>query len=241
MVRQKRKNRRIDIGSIRRKEIVQAAVAVIAEQGIQHLSLSEIEKRTGMSRGQLTYYFKTKEKILLAVFDRLLEHMGRQAGGNPGSGKWTCPAQSFFEFMEFLLRTLIQNPPANPEFRCLQHTFLSQIGHRRDFRRRLAGLYEEWRSHLAQYLTEELRKKPAVRKVSPRAMASVIQAIFHGLAVQNAADPLALDRVELVDLCRDMLMHYLWNRSDFRTRRLPANGVAHRRASRARTNGVNHE
>src|SRR2546422_9754259 len=68
-------NGRVTIASLRRTEIVQAATAVIAEQGLQHLSLSEIEKKVGMSRGQLTYYFKAKEEILLAVFDRLLQRM----------------------------------------------------------------------------------------------------------------------------------------------------------------------
>src|SRR5436189_4749925 len=72
------KNGRINIAEIRREQIVDAAAAVIAEQGIQNLSLSEIEKKVGMSRGQLTYYYKTKEEILLAVFDRLLQLMCEQ-------------------------------------------------------------------------------------------------------------------------------------------------------------------
>jgi len=52
-----------------------AAEAIIAGQGIHRLSLGQIEKRAGMSRGQLTYYFPTKESILLAVFDRMLRRM----------------------------------------------------------------------------------------------------------------------------------------------------------------------
>ncbi len=67
------KNPRIDVGSIRREQIVEAAIAVITERGLQNFSLSEIEKKAGMSRGQLTYYFPAKEDILLAVFDRLLQ------------------------------------------------------------------------------------------------------------------------------------------------------------------------
>ena len=78
------KNGRVTIAEIRRTEIVDAAAAVIAEQGIQHLSLSEIEAKVGMSRGQLTYYYKTKEEILLAVFDRLLAMMCRRHD-QPGS------------------------------------------------------------------------------------------------------------------------------------------------------------
>ena len=62
---------RANIASRRREEIVRAAVEVIAEKGIDELSLSAIEKRAGMSRGQLTYYFKKREDILLAVFDHM--------------------------------------------------------------------------------------------------------------------------------------------------------------------------
>ena len=75
---------RIGIGVLRREQIVDAAVAVIAEQGLQNLSLSEIEKKVGMSRGQLTYYFRAKEEILLAVFDRLVRLMHEQQPAGPG-------------------------------------------------------------------------------------------------------------------------------------------------------------
>ena len=74
----RKKKKQSKIAPLRREEIIEAAIAVITEQGLQNLSLSEIEKRADMSRGQLTYYFPTKEDILLAVFDRLvfLVHQG---------------------------------------------------------------------------------------------------------------------------------------------------------------------
>src|SRR5262245_41965014 len=85
-----RKKAPLAIAAIRREEIVEAAVAVLAEQGIQNLSLSEIERRAGMSRGQLTYYFPAKENILLAAFDRVLrmmyERMGTPRGPSPEVG-----------------------------------------------------------------------------------------------------------------------------------------------------------
>src|SRR3954463_3871666 len=77
------KSPRVDVAGIRRGQIVEAAVSIIAAQGLDKLSLSKIEEKVRMSRGQLTYYFKAKEDILLAVFDRLLEmiHQRVQAGG----------------------------------------------------------------------------------------------------------------------------------------------------------------
>jgi AcrR family transcriptional regulator len=217
------KSPRIDIASIRREQIVEAAVAVIAEQGLHNLSLSEIENRAGMSRGQLTYYFPTKEEILLAVFDRLLhlmyqrlgapegqagphQHCGAKAPNGKGEGEYWAGA---WQVMGHLFDALLRRPPLSPEFHALQYTFLSQIGYREDFRRRLASLYEEWRSHMARGLQDDLARGLASRPVPPRAMASLVQALLHGLSMQIAADPGAFDREEMAKLCLDVLGTYL--------------------------------
>ena len=146
------KTPRIDVGSIRREQIVRAAVSIIAEQGLQNLSLSEIEKKAGMSRGQLTYYFPAKEDILLAVFDRLIQQMHERRPGRPRRQRPVPAPAEGWERLEFLLRKILLEPPAFPEFGSLQYTFLSQIGHREDFRLRLANLYKEWREYMARDL-----------------------------------------------------------------------------------------
>jgi AcrR family transcriptional regulator len=197
---------RIDIRSIRQEQIVEAAVAVIAEQGLQNLSLSEIEKKAGMSRGQLTYYFHAKEDILLAVFDRLLQLMYERIGQPEGNG---VARPGGLELVKHLLEKLLSRPPVSQEFHVLQYTFLSQIGHREDFRQRLARLYEEWRSHMAEDFAGCQPRLPSHRALSPRALATLIQSLIHGLAMQAAADPEAFDREEMIDLCLDVLRAYL--------------------------------
>src|SRR5262249_35491011 len=127
------KTGRIDIGSIRRQQIVEAAVAVITEQGLDNLSLSKIEEKAGMSRGQLTYYFHSREDILLAVFDRLLELMCQQAHLSQG-GVSPCSAGSGWERIQRGLTHVLLHPSPRAEFHALQYTFLSQIAHREDFR-----------------------------------------------------------------------------------------------------------
>ncbi|MCI0377911.1 MAG: TetR/AcrR family transcriptional regulator [Gemmataceae bacterium] len=202
---------RISIGTIRREQIVDAAVAVIAEKGLPSLSLSEIEKKVGMSRGQLTYYFKAKEDILLAVFDRTVEMMcQRQCDLEWRNDAFPFDQIRWIDMVAKILDLVMQKPPAHPEFGALQYTFLSQIGHRADFRRRLAQLYEEWRSHGSRHLSHDLAKDPPARKVSPRAVATLVQAIFHGMAMQTLVDPEAFDAEDTARLCLDMLQTYLW-------------------------------
>jgi AcrR family transcriptional regulator len=189
---------RVDIASIRREQVVDAAARIIALRGIQSLSLSEIEAETGMSRGQLTYYFPTKEDILLAVFDRTVQHLrqqmahaGHELGSQHGDG---------WELIEALLSKLLLKPlPA--DFTQLQYSFLAQTGFRNDFRERLASLYEQWRSHMAESLSESA----AERRIDPRLFASFVQALLHGLVMQRQADPHAFDCKAMFCLCMDSL------------------------------------
>jgi AcrR family transcriptional regulator len=226
------RSRRIDVASIRRKQIVEAAVGIISAQGLQNLSLSEIEKKAGMSRGQLTYYFKAKEDILLAVFDRLMEVMHERAQADGCQG-WSGAGDGW-ERVRILLGHILLSRPF-PEFGALQYTFLSQISHREDFRQRLADLYEQWRRQMTQDFAQEAARRPPPRQVSPRALATFVQAVLHGLFIQQAADPDAFDRQEQLDLLLDILETYLWPSPPRKARapqprsprrRSPANGTA---------------
>jgi AcrR family transcriptional regulator len=203
------KNARIDIGSIRREQIIDAAVAIIAEQGIQNLSLSEIEKKAGMSRGQLTYYFPAKEDILVAAFDRLIAMLrDRAEAGADGSATFKAMPHGWERVVGFLT-WFVLNPPSLPEFHALQYTFLSQIGHRDDFRSRLANLYEEWRQRMSQDFAPALGRANGKRQASARTLATLVQAILHGLAMQRAADPNSYEKEEMLELCLDLLGSYL--------------------------------
>lgn len=107
------------------------------------------------------------------------------------------------------LRFLLLQPPEAPEFHALQYTFLSQIGHRDDFRQRLASLYEEWRTHMAADFAQELPAGADHPQVLPRTLATFVQALLHGLAIQRVADPTSYDRQEMLTLCVELLGNYL--------------------------------
>jgi AcrR family transcriptional regulator len=191
-----------DIAQLRRDQIMDAAEAIIAGQGIHRLSLGKIEERAGMSRGQLTYYFPTKESILLAVFDRMLRRMIERAmrsdGPKPMTGRaWECVQYG-------LAKHLDPGWPsaAERDFFSLVYTFLAQMGHREDYRNKLSERYGEWRGFIAADVAGSV---PEPRPVPPQVTASLVQALFHGLGMQLAVDPEAFDRGEMLSACVRLL------------------------------------
>lgn len=195
-----------EVAKARREQIIAAAVEIITSRGLHNLSLSKIELLAGMKRGQLTYYFPTKEDILLAVFDRLLllicRHMSEgqdldERQGHPDV--WNC--------VQKMLATMLNSRPRiGAEFHALEYTFLAQIAHRKDFREKLAGVFGEWRDGMAAHWQATANPSSAlVRHGSGRTLSSFVQALMHGLNVQLAADPNAFDRTEMLELCLGVL------------------------------------
>lgn len=197
---------KISIASIRKAEIVDAAIAVIARKGLQGLSLSEIEKVASMSRGQLTYYFPSKESILLAVFDRMLELLQNEVSGfvslNVGRNKGKFIG---WQKVSALVNHFIESQPLSDPFHALEFTFLSQISHRQDFKRRLSELYEDWRTQMALDLDSKNKNESKYRD-----FATLVQAILHGLNIQKAADPKSFDPQTMSRLVLDVLSSYLF-------------------------------
>jgi AcrR family transcriptional regulator len=188
---------------MRREQILDAAETIIAGEGIHRLSLARIEEKAGgLSRGQLTYYFPTKESILLAVFDRMLQRMieevMRADGPKPMTGRaWDC--------LQYWLGKHLEpgdQPAGERDLFSLLYTFLAQMNHRPDYRDRLAQLQRERRDFIAEDIAGSV---PEPRPVSPRVAASLIQALLHGLRVQLAIDPGAFDPDEMAAACLRLL------------------------------------
>jgi AcrR family transcriptional regulator len=54
-------------GAVRERQVLQAAVEVLSQQGHARLTLADVATRAGMSVGHVTYYFPSKTELLLAA------------------------------------------------------------------------------------------------------------------------------------------------------------------------------
>ncbi|MFY7954178.1 MAG: TetR/AcrR family transcriptional regulator [Armatimonadaceae bacterium] len=200
----------------RRDEIVTAATEIIASEGLHRLSLGRIETRCHMSRGQLTYYFKSKEDILLAVFDRMLSNMIREAVATAEKSGVARPGEvAVLDRVRHALdKTMAGQGPEQTELHSLIHTFMAQVRHREDYRRKLAAANAGWRQHIAADISASAGVAPL--PVPPAAVASIVMALFQGLGGQLAVDPEAFDRAAVADACLRLLAPLLGPTPDAR-------------------------
>ena len=59
----------------RKDKILKAARSLLQEKSFSEISLSEIAKKTGVSKGSVYYYYKTKDDILFDVADEYLQEV----------------------------------------------------------------------------------------------------------------------------------------------------------------------
>jgi AcrR family transcriptional regulator len=64
---------RPDVSEERRSQILDAASRVFAKLGFQQTRMDDIVKESGLSKGALYWYFKSKDDIVMAILDGLFE------------------------------------------------------------------------------------------------------------------------------------------------------------------------
>jgi len=63
--------------TIRRREIMESCYQVIARKGLEGATLKQIGKEMGVSPSLLMHYFSSKEEMILALVDYMVEKMDR--------------------------------------------------------------------------------------------------------------------------------------------------------------------
>lgn len=158
-----------------REKILQAAFAVLSREGYENTSIHDIAEEAGVAQGLVHYYFKSKQKLVLAVLFEVCQKM------NVYTAEGTAGALAAFENFKVLLRT---QPDAHSLYIQLMGVGLhdKEIG---------AGIRDNIRMERG-HVEDLARQVLAERETDPspsRAIASVVWAGVIGIMVQKSIDP----------------------------------------------------
>ncbi len=70
---------KLGMAPIRRRQLVEAAIAVIHEEGFSHATVARIARRAGISSGLVHHYFRDKDELLFATMRHLLSDLRQDA------------------------------------------------------------------------------------------------------------------------------------------------------------------
>ena len=106
-----------------RQKFIDAAIAVVREQGYAATSVDDICARAGVGKGSFFHHFKSKEELLLAA----IEHWNAFTGAvfaNAPYRQLADPRDRLLGYVDF--RVAILDRPV-PEFTCLLGTLVQEV------------------------------------------------------------------------------------------------------------------
>jgi AcrR family transcriptional regulator len=66
---------RLDVSEERKDQIMNAAEGVFSQKGFNDARMDDIAEETGLSKGTLYLYFKSKEDLVIAILDRMFKEV----------------------------------------------------------------------------------------------------------------------------------------------------------------------
>ncbi len=156
---------RLDIGGVRRRQIVMAVRQLIATEGVGAVTIARIASAMGTSRGVVNYHFKNKDEILRAALQSAVKDASAATDqivaecGDLGS----------------ITALVVGLASSGSDWWQIYIAFLAQATHDEFAKEMLQETDQTFRGNLAQTLGDEAR-------------GAVVLALMKGLALQRVVD-----------------------------------------------------
>jgi AcrR family transcriptional regulator len=176
-----------------RDRVLQAALDLIIEVGIDQVRLAEIARRAGMSSGQVMYYFTSKEHILLETlaWQEHQDTMRRGAALAKVTGAW----RQLERFIELYLPATHPDPSW-----ILWLEAWARAPHNRQVSRFLEELLNPWRDDLAALVARGVAEGAFAPPAAAGDFTRRFIALLDGLALQRLQQMQESSRKRLTEL-----------------------------------------
>lgn len=170
------------IEEIRRSQILDAALNTIAQLGAEKVTLDDIARAAGLSKGGLVHYFANKELLFKEAFREFFDRVFDRS--KQTMAQFEDPRDKLLSFSWLFDRSdpdLVIGYPLM--FDCMVRAVRDV-----DYRK----LFHEWVENWVALLTRALEQGVAAGSLSvsdPDAVARAISAVYHGVAVRWYLDP----------------------------------------------------
>ena len=178
---------RPDISQERKNQIIDAAMTVFSKMGFSKARMDDIVEESGLSKGTLYWYFKSKDDIIIAILENLFEREFADLEPILGQTEGTI-SQRLSQFVEYTvsdIQRMLKLMPLAYEFYALAF--------------RQTAVRQALKSYLYHYLemldpvVQEAIERGEFRPVDPRDVSIALGAIVEGTILLWVYDPEIVD------------------------------------------------
>jgi len=182
-----------DLKQERRKQILDAAEKVFIQRGFNKARMDDIVTESGLSKGALYWYFKSKDEIILALMDRFFSgEMQAEEELISNEGDARQQLEAFFDAAFDDVRRF-------EERMSLGYEFFSLAARTEEVRDAIRGYYRRYQATLSQIIQQGIDSGEFI-SIDPDDAATAVISIVEGMALMWFIDPELLDWDRIGDL-----------------------------------------
>ncbi len=215
--------RKTEISEIRKQELTQAALKCMALKGYDRVTLDDVTKEAGLSKGIASYYFKNREELLASVIYKMLENV-------QGFTRtiWELPDETddieevYAKLREFYsdpnndlvltikegTRLLVALYDENPHVLRVMLEFWCQVP-RNKMITALNNSTQEFFMHTTAIIVQEGVKRGIFKKRNPQIAAYTLMSIVTGFLFNHTINKGKLDSKKLEREMADLILGYV--------------------------------
>jgi AcrR family transcriptional regulator len=183
---------RPDVSQARREQIITAAVSVFTRLGFHEARMDDIVQESGLSKGALYWYFKSKDDIIAAIMDRFID---REIEGMESALKLEAPvAEKLLRLHEMFIEEMRDMIGLMP----ILYEFYAAATRKASVRKALLRFFQPMRKLLSALLQQGI-DNGEFKPVDADVIAVDLIAFYEGLLLLAVLDPKGVDLKKMGD------------------------------------------
>ncbi|MYX44081.1 TetR family transcriptional regulator [Streptomyces sp. SID89] len=181
-----------------REEVLAAAMEMIAERGLEKLTMAALGRAVGMSSGHLLYYFGSKDELLLRTLEWSESRLGAERArllARP------APAR---DRLAAYVDLYVPDGHRDPHWTLWLEVWNRSLGAVEDARDRQAAIEGAWHRDLAALVAEGV-SRGEFRPVDADRFATRLRALLDGFSIHVAIGLRGADREKVLGHVREFL------------------------------------
>ncbi|WRZ90358.1 TetR family transcriptional regulator [Streptomyces sp. NBC_01007] len=181
-----------------REEVLAVAMEMIAERGLEKLTMAALGREVGMSSGHLLYYFRSKDELLLRTLEWSEGRLGAERG------RLLAARGTARERLDAYVDLYVPDGHRDPHWTLWLEVWNHSQNADDDARERQVAIEGAWHRDLVALLAEGV-SRGEFRAVDPDRFAARLRALLDGFSIHVAIGLRGTGRDQVLSHAREFL------------------------------------